>query len=146
MIGAVARSAPGCSYTVPMKCFLILLLLVALPGCAVTLHGNQTTSGGSTATTTGSSVQAGKQFGNARVGGSFGAPPPVNAAGGQVRFSSGASAVLVVGLVIAEAADVIGAWFRPAASRTERLATENISQTCSCYASNSELTSGPAAQ
>lgn len=129
-----------------MKRFLILLLLVALPGCAVTLHGNQTTSGGSPATITGSSVQAGKQFGNARVGGSFGAPPPVNAAGGQVRFSSGASAVLAVALVIAGTVDAIGDWMRPAAPRAERLSGENISQTCSCYASNSELTSGPTAQ
>lgn len=128
-----------------MQRFLILLAFVVLPGCAVTLHGNQTTAGGSNTTTTGSSVQAGRQIGNTRVAGSFGPSHPVNA-GGQLRFSSGASVVLVVGLVIAEAADVIGAWFRPATSRTERLATENISQTCSCYDSNSELTSGPVAQ
>ena len=129
-----------------MKRFLILLVLVALPGCAVTLHGNQTTGGGSTATSIGSSVQAGKQFGNARVGGSFGAPPPVNAAGGQVRFSSGTSALLVVGLVVAGTVDAISDWMRPAAPRAERLSAGNISQTCSCYASNSELTPDPAAQ
>ena len=129
-----------------MKRFLILLVMAVLPGCAVTLHGNQTTGGGSPATTTGSSVQAGKQFGNARVGGSFGTPPPVNAAGGQVRFSSGASAVLVVALVVAGTVDMISDWMRPAAPRAERLPADNISQTCSCYASNSELTSDPAAQ
>ena len=128
-----------------MQRFLILLVLAVLPGCAVTLHGNQTTGGGSTATTTGSNVQAGKQFGNARVGGSFGIPPPAHAAGGQVRFSSGASAALVVALVIAGTVDTISDWMRPAAPRMERLPAGNISQTCSCYAINSELTSNPAA-
>jgi len=129
-----------------MKRFLILLLIAVLPGCAVTLHGNQTAGPGGTASTTGSSVQAGKQLGNARVGASFGTPPPLNATGGQVRFSSGASAVLVAGLVMIELADVIGEWFRPATPRAERLPAGNISQTCSCYASNAELTSTPATQ
>jgi hypothetical protein len=121
-----------------MKRFLILLVLAVLPGCAVTLHGNQTTGGGSTATTTSSSVQAGKPFGNARVGGSFGTPPPAHAAGGQVRFSSGASAVLVVALVIAGTVESISDWMRPAAQRAERLPTGNISQTCSCYGGGTE--------
>ncbi len=119
-----------------MKHLAIVAVMAALPGCAVTLHGNQTTGGGTTAGTTGSSVQAGRQFGNARVGGSFGTPPPAHAAGGQVTFSRGASAVLVAGLVIAEAVDVIGAWFKPAAPRIERLPAENISHTCSCYDGN----------
>lgn len=129
-----------------MKRLLIIVVLALLPGCAVTLHGNQTTGGGTTATSTGSSVQAGRQFGNARVGGSFGAPPPAHAAGGQVTFSRGASAVLVAGLVIAEAVDVIGAWFRPAAPRAERLSAGNISQTCSCYGGNPEVMPAAPAQ
>jgi hypothetical protein len=131
-------------YTVPMKHFAILAAMAVLSGCSVTLHGNQATGGGATAVTTGSSVQAGRQFGNARVGGSFGTPPPASAAGGQVRFSSGASAVLVAGLVIAEAVDVIGGWFRPAAPRAKRLPAGNISQTCSCYAATDEVTALPA--
>ncbi len=125
---------------------LTMVVLALLPGCAVTLHGNQTTGGGSTATTTGSSVQAGKQIGNARVGGSFGAPPAARAAGGQVAFSQGASAVLVVALVIAGTVDAISDWMRPAAPRIERLPAGNISQTCSCYGGQTELTPGPAAQ
>lgn len=129
-----------------MKRLLIMVALVLLPGCAVTLHGNQTTGGGSTATSTGSSVQAGKAIGNARVGGSFATPPAAHAAGGQVTFSRGASALLVVGLVVAGTVDAISDWLRPAAPRAERLSGGNISQTCSCYASNPELTSGPAAQ
>lgn len=124
----------------------IITVLAVLPGCAVALHGNQTTSGGPTATTTGSSVQSGKQFGNARVGGSFGTPPSVNAAGGQLRFSSGASAVLVVGLVIAGTVDTISDWMRPAAQRADRLPTGNISQTCSCYGGNTEVMPASPAQ
>lgn len=141
-----ASGAQCLIYTVPMKRFLILLVLAVLPGCAVTLHGNQTTSGGSTATTTGSSVQAGKQFNNARVGASFGTPPPLNAAGGQVRFSSGASAVLVAALVMVEVTDAIGEWFRPAVPRAERLPTGNISQTCSCYGGSTEVMPAAPAQ
>lgn len=129
-----------------MKRLLIIAVLAGLPGCAVTLHGNQTTGGGSTATTTGSSVQAGKQFGNAHVGASFGTPPPLNAAGGQLRLSSGPAAVLVVALVLVEVADAIGEWFRPAAPRAEHLPAGNISQTCSCYGWQPELTPDPAAQ
>lgn len=129
-----------------MKRLLIIAVLAALPGCAVTLHGNQVTGGGSAVSATGSSVQAGKQFGNARVGASFGTPPPLHAAGGQLRVSSGAAAVLVVGLVLVEVADAVGEWFRPAAPPAERLPTGNISQTCSCYASNPKLTPDPATQ
>ncbi len=121
----------------------VIVALGLLSGCAVTLHGNQTTGPGGTASTT-SSLQAGKQFGNARVGASFGTPPLLNAAGGQLRFSSGPAAVLVVGLVLVEVADVIGEWFRPVAPRAERLPTGNISQTCSCYAGNPEVAALPA--
>jgi len=117
---------------------LTIAMLALLPGCAVTLHGNQTTGGGSTVTATGSSVQAGKQFGNARVGGSFGAPLPAHAAGGQVAFSQSASAVLVVALLIAGTVDMISDWMRPAAARVERL-SGSISQTCSCYAGSTQV-------
>lgn len=115
-----------------LNALTVIIALGLLPGCAVTLHGNQSAGPGGTASSAGSSVQAGKQFGNTRVGGSFGTPPPLNAAGGQVRFSSGASVVLVAGLVMIELADAVSEWFRPAAPRAERL-PGNISQTCSCY-------------
>jgi hypothetical protein len=129
-----------------MKHWAIIAVVALLHGCAVTLHGNQVSSGGSTVTTTGSSVQAGKQIGNALVGASFGAPP-VPHAGGQVTFSQGASAALMLIVVIAGTAEMISDWFRPPdAPRNGRGPTGNISQTCSCYASNSELTPDPAAK
>jgi uncharacterized Zn-binding protein involved in type VI secretion len=116
-------------------------LMAALSGCAVTLHGQQTTGGGSTTTTTGSSVQGSTRIGNARLGGSFGAPPQATG-GGQVTFSRGASAVLVLGLVIAGTAELIGSWFKPAPAGREPLAPGGISHTCSCYGWQPELTPG----
>ena len=121
-----------------MNRLLIIALAVLLHGCAVTLHGNQTVSGGSTTTTTGSSVRASTQSGNARLSGSFGTPPPANAPGGQVSFSKGASAVVVVALAIAGATEAVSSWLgpRPAAGGVERrepLVPGGISHTCSCY-------------
>ena len=117
-----------------MTRFLLLLTLALLSGCAVTLYGNQTSGGGSTATTTGSSVQGAKTIGNARISGSFGSAPAPNAPGGQVHFSKGASAVLVLGVLIAGTVDAISELFRPAPSRIERAAVDgSVSQTCSCY-------------
>lgn len=121
-----------------MNRLLIIALIVVLPGCAVTLHGQQTSGGGSTATTTGSSVRASTQAGNARFSGSFGTPPAANAPGGQVTFSRGASAVLVLGLAIAGATEVVSSWFGPSTPR-EPLAPGGISHTCSCYGWRPEL-------
>src|SRR5690606_37557577 len=120
---------------------LIIVLLLALPGCAVSLHGQQTTGGGQAATTLGSSVQGGTRIGNARIGGSFGAPRAAHAGGGQVTFSRGASAVLVLGVLIAGAIDEIGGWLKsPAPAMAERTPEGGISHTCSCYGWQPELT------
>jgi len=129
-----------------MRRFAMIIAMAALPGCAVTLAGNQTTGGGTTATTTGSSVQGGTRVGNARIGGSFGTPPPASAPGGQVRFSNEASAVLVLGLAIAGVVDIVGGWLQPAAERREPLSPDGISHTCSCYGWQPELTPPPQPQ
>lgn len=126
---------------------LIAVLLLVLPGCAVSLHGQQTTGGGQAATTLGSSVQGGTRIGNARIGGSFGAPRPAHVSGGQVTFSRGASAVLVLGVLIAGAIDELGDWLKsPAPATAERLPEGGISHTCSCYGWQPELTPASAAQ
>ena len=117
-----------------MKNVVIIVAMAALSGCAVTLYGNQTSGGGSTSTTTGSSVQGAKTVGKASVSGSFGSAPAPHAPGGQVHFSKGASAVLVLGVLIAGTVDAINALFRPVPSRIERVAADgSVSQTCSCY-------------
>ena len=136
-------------YTGSMNRLMLLIAILLLPGCAVTLHGQQTTGGGSTHTTTGSSVRASTQAGNARLSGSFGTPPAANAPGGQVSFSKGASAVLVLGMVIASATEVVGSLFSPApvAPPREPLAPGGISHTCSCYGwSPASLTPAPEPQ
>lgn len=75
-----------------------LILVMLCSGCAVTLHGNQTTGGGATSTTVGISVQGGTRNGNARIGGSFSSPPVQNAMGGQVTLSNSTPAVLLLGI------------------------------------------------
>ena len=121
-----------------MRRFAIILaqwcIVAVSSGCTVTMHGNQTTGGGATATSTGSSVQAGTRIGsNARIGGSFGTPPAGNAAGGQVAFSKGASAVLVLGLAVAGTVELVSDWFGPSAPPPPERATGGIAHTCSCY-------------
>ena len=117
----------------------IAVFLAVLPGCTTTLYGNQTSGGGTNTTTTGSSVRGSQQIGNARLSGSFGAPPPAGMQGGQVTFSNNASAVLFVGMAIAGLAEVTGNWFSKPQERREPLAPGGISHTCSCYGWSPEL-------
>lgn len=117
----------------------IAVFLAVLPGCTTTLYGNQTSGGGTNTTTTGCSVRGSQQIGNARLSGSFGAPPPAGMQGGQVTFSNNASAVLFVGLAIAGLAEVTGNWFSKPQERREPLAPGGISHTCSCYGWSPEL-------
>ena len=108
------------------------LLCLALSGCFVTLHGHQSTSGGVTTTTTSSTVTGSAKTGGAQI--SFASGPAVapNAPGGQVVFNRGASAVLVLGLVIADAVNYFSARLgvkppQPAGG------SASIADTCSCY-------------
>ncbi len=117
----------------------IAVFFAVLPGCTTTLYGNQTSGSGTNTTTTGSSVRGSQQIGNARLSGSFGAPPPAGMQGGQVTFSNNASAVLFVGLAIAGLAEVTGNWFSKPQERREPLAPGGISHTCSCYGWSPEL-------
>lgn len=117
----------------------IVIVLAVLPGCTTTLYGNQTSGGGTSSTTTGSSIHGSTQMGNARLSGSFGAPPPAGFQGGQVNLSNGATAVLVLGLAIAGFAEVAGNWFSKPQERREPLSPDGISHTCSCYGWSPEL-------
>lgn len=111
---------------------VLLPLCLVLSGCSVALHGNQATSGGATTTTTSAATSGQTSVGPARVSTSFGTPAPQGAAGGQVAFPRGASAVLLLGLVIAETVNYLGAKFSdapPASSAPQR----SIADTCSCY-------------
>ena len=115
-----------------MRALVLLPLCLAFTGCSVALHGQQTTSGGATTTTTSAATSAQASVGPARVGASFGTPAPQGAAGGQLAFSRGASALLVLGLIVAETVSYLSAKFSdaPAASSALR---RSIAETCSCY-------------
>ena len=115
-----------------MRALALLPFCLALAGCSVALQGNQTMSGGATTTTTSAATSGQASIGPARVNASFGTPAPQGAAGGQVAFSRGASAMLVLGLVIAETVNYLGAKFSdapPVSSVPQR----SIADTCSCY-------------
>jgi hypothetical protein len=114
-------------------CILLFSVLLLLPGCAVNLHGSQSGGAGASTVTTGSSLQATAGAGQARVGASFGSSPPAGAPGGQIGFSRGAAAVLIVGLVIAEAAEFLAAQFRGPSAPLRQPASASIADTCSCY-------------
>lgn len=116
-----------------------VLLLALLPGCAVTLHGQQTTGPGGTTTTTSSSLQGQASAGHARASVRFGAAPAPGASGGQLQLSRGGSAVLLIGVAVAGTVDWISQWLRPAAVREVR-DDGPISQTCSCYGWQPALT------
>lgn len=132
------------------KVLPILLLTSMLPGCAMTLYGQQSSGGGQTSTTTGAAVRGSAQSGNARFSGSFGAPPPAQAAGGQVTLSRGGSAALVIGLAVVGTGEALQRWWRSGERREtavrEPLSPDGISHTCSCYGWQPELTQNPPAQ
>ncbi len=124
-----------------MRFLLLLPLCFALSGCYAVIGGHQTTGAGATTTTTGAATRLEASAGPARLGASFGTPPAPNAPGGQVAFSRGASAVLFLGLVIADTVNYLGTRFgnapRPAPQRA------SIAETCSCYGWKPDLTPGP---
>lgn len=107
----------------------------ALSGCAITLHGHESSSGGATTTTTSSAVSASARAGSARVQANFGTPPAPAAPGGTAVLSRGASAVLFLGLLVGDAVGYVGARLRgtSGAARHAAAPTDAISQTCSCY-------------
>lgn len=134
------------------KVLTILLLITVLPGCATTLYGQQSSGGGQTSTTTGAVVRGSAQSGNARVSGSFGAPLPSQASGGQVTLSRGGSAALVIGLAVVGTGEALQRWWRSdrremrESSFREPMSPDGISHTCSCYGWQPELTQNPPAQ
>lgn len=106
-----------------------VLLCLTLSGCYVKMYGNQSTSGGTTATTTSSQVSGSTKFAGGKASFSSGQPVSTSAQGGYVKLSGNAAAVLVVGLVIADLVNYIRGepQAKPLAPGTA------ISHTCSCY-------------
>jgi hypothetical protein len=113
-----------------MRAVIVLLLCVPLAGCAVTMYGNQSTSGGTTATTASSQVSGSAQGANYKAsfssGGHLVTP---KASGGYVSVSGNAAAVLVGVVVIADLVNYLRGESRPKPLPPGTA----ISHTCSCY-------------
>jgi hypothetical protein len=118
-----------------MRTIFAFLLLVPLSGCYVTLHGHQSTSGGTTATTTSSHVTGSTKFAGGKASFSSGQPVAPKAPGGQVSLGKGASAVLILGLVIA---DVVHYFSARHSAREPQPQSGSIADTCSCYKKSDE--------
>ena len=106
-----------------------LLLCVPLAGCAVTMYGNQSTSGGTTTTTTSSQVSGSTKFAGGKASFSSGQPVSTSAQGGYVKLSGNAAAVLIGVVVIADLVN----YFRGAPQPKPLPPGTAISDTCSCY-------------
>jgi hypothetical protein len=107
--------------------------LLGLPGCAVKLHGLQTAGGGTEVTALSVRVSASARISGAELGFSSGQVPAPSAPGGHLALGKGTSAVLVLGLVLADAASWLGAKLRGEAAPQPAAAGGSIAHTCSCY-------------
>ena len=124
-----------------MRAVNVLLLCVPLAGCAVTMHGNQSTSGGTTATATSSQVSGSSQGANYKASFSSGGHPVTpKASGGYVSVSGNSATVLIGVVVLAELVNYLRGESRP---RPQPPGTA-ISHTCSCYGYQPDLALDPA--
>jgi hypothetical protein len=116
-----------------MRTVSALLLCVPLAACTtmtVTMHGNQSTSGATTATTTSSQVSGSAQGANYKASFSSGGHPvSPRASGGYVSVSGNAAAVLIGVVVIADLVN----YFRGTPQPKALPPGTEISHTCSCY-------------
>lgn len=124
-----------------MRALILLPFCLTLSGCYVAFSGNQSSQGGVTTTTTGAATRAQISSGPVRLGASFGTPPAPGAPGGQVSLARGASAVLLLGLVIGDTLHYLGASLAGAPPSAPR--RDSISETCSCYGWQPGLAAAP---
>ena len=110
---------------------VIFLLCLALPGCAVSTYGVQSTGGATTTTTTSTQVAATAKFSAGRASFSSGQQVPLSAPGGHAYFSRSGTVIVAVGLVFAEAVSYLSAMFGAQSQLAPR--TDRIAHTCSCY-------------
>ena len=120
------------------RLLLSVLACLALPGCYVKTYGLQTAGGASNTTVVATQTVATTGFSNGRAAFSFGQPVSSSAPGGQASYGKGGALFIAVGLVVADAVQNMGGWFRPGAVVPQGGAVERISETCSCYKSESE--------
>lgn len=139
---AVAHNLSRVMHTLAM-----MPITLALSGCYVAVNGHQSEGGATAGRTVAAVTRAHASTGSARVSASFGTPAPAASPGGQVSFSRGASAVLILGLVIAE---VVNYFSAPSEGHGQFAsdAGRSIANTCSCYGyePGSQLTAASATE
>jgi hypothetical protein len=112
-----------------VRASLMVLLSLALPGCYAKMHAVETTGGGARTVTTTTQTAGAARFSHGAASFSSGPRIPANAQGGTVSLGKGGSAVLIVGLVLA---DLVSYIVGPAQPRPLPPG-ERIMDTCSCY-------------
>jgi hypothetical protein len=113
-----------------LRAAAVAFLSLTLAGCHVTLHGNQSATGGSTTTTTASHVNGSTTFSGGKASFSSGGHPiPANAPGGTLRVSGSAAGALVVGVVFLDFVNYMVGPTPP----TPLAPDARIADTCSCY-------------
>lgn len=100
-------------------------------GCAVKMHGAQSTGAGSTTSVSSSQLSGSKGFSGGKASFSSGSTAAPRTGGAHVSLGKGPTAVLVIGLLIADAVDYFGSKFGATAKQEPR--TDSILETCSCY-------------
>lgn len=106
----------------------------AFSGCFVKVHGVESTGGGTATTTTSGQVAGSARFSNGAFAFSSGPRVSPAAPGGQVSLGKGGSAVLIVGLVLADLVHYIAGEPGPKPLPPG----ERIMDTCSCYKKQSD--------
>ena len=108
---------------------LLAFLSLSLSGCYVKLHGVESSSGGSRATTTAAQTAGTAKFSHGAASFSSGPKISPTAPGGHASLGKGASGVLIVGLVLADLMNYIVGPSGPKPLPPG----EKIMETCSCY-------------
>ena len=111
------------------RAFLLAFLSLSLPGCYAKLHGVETTSGGSRTTTTTAQTAGSVKFSHGAASFSSGPRVSPNAQGGTVSLGRGGTAVLIVGVLLADLMSHIVGSPQPRPLPPG----ERIMDTCSCY-------------
>jgi hypothetical protein len=109
---------------------VLVVLCLSLSACSVRTYGNQSASGGATATATSSQISGAASFSNGRVAFSYGQVPPASAPGGHLRVSGGDAVVgLIIGVVVVDLLNYIHGEVGPKPLPPDT----RIAETCSCF-------------
>jgi hypothetical protein len=111
------------------RALLLVFLSLSLSGCYVKLHGVESGGGGSHTATASAQTAGTAKFSHGAASFSSGPRVSPSAPGGHASLGKGVSAVLIVGLVVADLVNHIVGPSQPRPLPPD----ERIMETCSCY-------------